>query len=87
MNVTLPAALESFVRRKVESGVYETAEDLLSDSVRQMQMRDEEWSREVAAKIDAGLDDVEAGRTLTGEQVADAMNEVKARWRAQRAGA
>jgi len=86
MNVTLPPALENFVRQKVEAGVYENASDLVSDSVRQMQIRDEEWSNEVARKIDAGLEDVSAGRMLTRQSMVEAMNESKAAWRARRAG-
>ena len=87
MNVTLPATLENFVRRKIEAGVYQSESDLVSDSVRQMQMRDEEWCNEAAKKIDAGLEDVAAGRMLTAQQVKESMNEAKARWRAQRTGA
>ena len=87
MNVTLPPALESFVRRKVEAGAYQSESEVVSDSLRLMLERDEQWNNEVARKIDAGLEDVAAGRTLTEQQVRDAMNEAKARWRAQRTGA
>ena len=87
MNVTLPSALETFVRRKVETGDFDNASEVISESVRQMQLRDEAWASEAARKIEEGLADAEAGRLLTMEQVKEAMEQKKRAFHARSKGA
>ena len=84
MNVTLPSALETFVRRQVESGAFENESELVSESLRQMQEREDAWRSEAASKIEAGLKQAEAGMLLSGPGVEARLNEAKAQWRARR---
>jgi len=81
MTVTLPSVFESFVRQKIASGAYQSADEVVEDSLALLQ-HGEHWQKQVAAKIDDGLRDLEEGRVLSSEQSVVEMNAFKARWRA-----
>jgi antitoxin ParD1/3/4 len=64
--------LAEFVDRLVASGRYERAEDAIADGLELL--KDQEFAREARraelfAKIDQGMEDVRAGRTVPAEQV------------------
>jgi len=80
MTVNLPAALESFVRQKIASGLYETAAEVVVESLGLMQQQDQ-WRAAASARIDEGLSDLDNGRSLTSEESLAEMAEFKARWR------
>ncbi|MBB5033333.1 type II toxin-antitoxin system ParD family antitoxin [Prosthecobacter vanneervenii] len=82
MTVTLPAAMESFVRQKIASGLYESADEVVVDSLGLMQQQ-EQWKAAASARIDEGLSDLDSGRSLTSEESRAEMAAFKARWRAQ----
>lgn len=80
MTVTLPAALETFVRQKIASGLYDSADEVVRESLGLMQQQDQ-WRAAASAKIDAGLSDLDNGRSLTSEESHAEMAAFKARWR------
>lgn len=63
MTLTLPAASESFVSQKVASECYGNAE-VAADSL-ELLRHQERWQRAASAKIEEGLRDLDAGRSLT----------------------
>lgn len=83
MTVTLPASLESFVRQKIASGMYQDADAVVMESLGLLQKQDL-WKAAASAKIDEGLRDLEEGRSLTDEQSRIEMAAFKKRWLAGR---
>jgi putative addiction module CopG family antidote len=81
MTVTLPAAFESFVSQKVASGCYASAEEVVADSL-DLLKHQEHWQRTASAKIEEGLRDLDAGRTLTEAESRRETEAFKSRWRA-----
>lgn len=61
MNVILPPQLEDLVRRKVDSGLYSNASDVIREALRQMDERDQVRLRQLRAEIKKGLDQLERG--------------------------
>jgi putative addiction module antidote protein, CC2985 family len=50
MNVSLPEAMEEFVRQKVAIGDYETASEVVREGLRLLKQRDEVWKADVRDK-------------------------------------
>lgn len=63
MNVSLTPTLESIVRKKVESGLYNNASEVVREAIRQMDARDQQLER-LRAAIAEGYAEVERGETL-----------------------
>ncbi len=80
MTITLPAAFEAFISQKVASGVYGSAEEVVAESLGLLK-RQEHWKQSVAAKIEEGLHDLDAGHTLTEAESRREMEAFKSRWR------
>lgn len=78
--VTLPSALEAFVSQKIATGLYRDADEVVAESLGLL--RQEERWKAAAAKIDAGLRDLEEGLVFTEEESRSQMAEFKTRWRA-----
>ena len=69
MNVSLSPELERLINSKVESGMYNSASEVVRAGLRLIQERDELHQNKLAAlraDIKLGLDDMEAGRILDG---------------------
>jgi antitoxin ParD1/3/4 len=77
MNVSLPEAMEEFVRQKVAIGDYETASEVVREGLRLLKQRDEVWKAEVRDKIKQGMDSIRTGRTIPAEQVQAEMTAFK----------
>jgi antitoxin ParD1/3/4 len=84
MNVSLPAAIEEFVRQKVAIGDYETASEVVREGLRLLKQRDEAWRAEVRDKVKQGMDSIRAGRTIPAEQVQAEMTAFKKKWKKNR---
>ena len=67
MNISLPKGLESYVRQKVKSGQYSSASEVVREGLRDMQVRERQIA-EVRREVQKGLDDLDAGRYITGEE-------------------
>ncbi len=78
MTVTLPAAFESFVSQKVAPGCYGSAEEAVADSL-DLLKHQERWQRAASAKIEEGLRDLDAGRSLTEAESRREMETFKSR--------
>lgn len=84
MNVTLTATLEQFVRGKVESGDFRSAEEVVSEGLRLLQQQDEQWAANAKAKIDEGWDQAKSGQLRSPETVRESLAARKAAWKAGR---
>jgi len=80
MNVSLPDAMEEFVRQKVAVGDYETASEVVREGLRLLKQRDEVWKADVQSKIKQGMNSIRAGRGIPGEQVKVQMAAFKKKW-------
>ena len=83
MTVTLTPESENFVRSKVASGEYQSADLLINEGLRVLAAR-EKWRGEVATKVDVGWEQAKTGEVLSPEEVKAAMAEHKAKFRANR---
>ena len=79
MNVSLTPELEKVVDQKVKSGLYNSASEVVREGLRLLQQRDEMREAKLnalRAEIQKGIDDLEAGRYMDGEE---AMAKIKER--------
>ena len=84
MNVTLTPTLEQFVRGKVESGGFRSAEEVVSEGLRLLQQQDEQWAADASAKIDEGWTQAKSGQLRSPEAVRERLAARKADWKAGR---
>lgn len=71
MNVHLTPELEQLVQRKVKTGRYNSASEVIRESLRLMEERDQllEFRKdELSKKIAAGLDALRRGEGVDGEE-------------------
>ena len=83
MNVSLTPRIEEIVRKKVESGLYNNASEVVREAIRQMDERDQQLEK-LRAAIALGLADLEQGRTVPWTDTL--MDEIIADVDAERAG-
>ncbi|MBH25076.1 MAG: type II toxin-antitoxin system ParD family antitoxin [Myxococcales bacterium] len=85
MNVSLTPELESFIQQKVQSGLYNSASEVVREALRLL--HEQEQIRQLRidglrSQLQAGLDDIDAGRV---QPLDDALvANIKARGRAQK---
>lgn len=60
MNVSLTPELEQLVNEKVDSGLYQTASEVVREALRLLKERDEERQR-LRADVQAGFDELARG--------------------------
>lgn len=82
MNVSLTPELERLVNAKIESGLYQTASEVVREALRLLQRRDESV-RFLLSDAAAGLEEGEAGKSgqLDGRSARGPAASVKARGR------
>jgi antitoxin ParD1/3/4 len=71
MNVSLTPELEMMVTRKVESGLYQSASEVVREGLRLLDDQDklrEFHLGEARKKIQMGLDQLDRGERISGEQ-------------------
>lgn len=74
ITVTLEPEIEDFVREEVERGDFASASDYVEDLIRQR--RELELARQqLDAELQKGIDDIEAGRTMSLEEAFDSVYE------------
>ena len=76
MNISLTGDLERLVQRKVESGSYRSAADVICAGLRLLEREDEVRLTEIRAQVQAGIEQAERGGFVDGE---DAVARVKRR--------
>jgi antitoxin ParD1/3/4 len=72
MNVSLNPELERLIHQKVESGLYNSASEVIREGLRLLIAQDELRDlqrQELRKKIQIGLDQAERGELLDGEEV------------------
>lgn len=71
MNVSLTPELEQIINFKVQSGLYNSASEVVREGIRLLQQRDEMREMKLEAlrtEIQKGIDDLEAGRFRDGPE-------------------
>lgn len=80
LNVSLTATLQNYVRSKVNSGRYESASEVIRDSLRALQEREkasEAYWAEVRGKLTVARRQVADGNTVDGETaMAEILTEI-----------
>ncbi len=79
MNVSLTPELDRYVKRKVESGLYNNASEVVREALRMLVERDRFRplsEDELRAEIEKGRADIRSGRisTATAEDILNAAN-------------
>ena len=78
MNVSITSELEKIVNLKVESGMYNSASEVVREGLRLLHERDELRKGKLdalRAEIQKGIDDLEAGRFRDGREVMNEIND------------
>jgi antitoxin ParD1/3/4 len=84
MNVSLTPELEELVTRKVESGRYQSASEVIREGLRLLDDQDrlrELQLDEVRKKIQTGLAELDRGEGIPGEKVQARMKQRSAEFR------
>jgi len=87
MTITLSPELEAVVRRELESGRYETAEEYVADAIQDLHERLEETLEEEREQLDASIAEADRGEVADEQQVRQEMREMKAQWAKARSAA
>jgi antitoxin ParD1/3/4 len=84
MNVSLTPELEKLVTQKVESGMYQSASEVIREGLRLLDDQDrirEVHLNEVRRKIQTGLDQLDRGQGIPGDQAYARMKQRSAEFR------
>jgi antitoxin ParD1/3/4 len=87
MNVHLTPELEALIQKKVESGRYNSASEVMREALRLMEQRDELLDlrkEEIRRKIDEGLESLSRGDGIDGEEAFRHLDERHERYRRER---
>ena len=77
MNISLPAELEQYVYRKVDSGLYTSASEVVRESLRLMNTYDglqKQRVDQLNQAIDIGLAQLKAGRKIPASESYQRLN-------------
>jgi len=86
-NIALTAHFDRFVQTKIDSGRYQSASEVVRESLRMMEQYEQERRRamtEVGEKIRIGYDQIQRGDTVDPDEV---LSEIKALSKAGRKAA
>jgi len=72
MHVSLSSKTEKLIQSHIEDGAYKNASEMLEASVELMV----EYRRQLDDAIQEGIDDIEAGRFSSGEEVYDRLKNI-----------
>jgi antitoxin ParD1/3/4 len=87
MNVSLTPELEKLVTSKVESGLYQSASEVIREGLRLLEDQDrlrELHMAEVRKKIQTGLDELDRGEGIPGDEAYAQMKQRSAKFRKNR---
>jgi antitoxin ParD1/3/4 len=77
MDITLKPEQEQFIREKLQSGKYQTTDEVIIEAFRLLEERDRryaQWLQETSEKIAIGLNELERGK---GVKLEVAMTEIR----------
>ncbi len=86
MNISLTPHLEDLVNKKVASGLYGSASEVIREGLRLLDEQDQLRGarlKELRDKIDKGLEQLDRGETIPGEKVFRALREKSKNLRAR----
>jgi Arc/MetJ-type ribon-helix-helix transcriptional regulator len=90
MQLNLPPDLETLINKRLSSGAYSDAEDVLRHAL-EAQDAEESWTEEerraLSAHIDEGYLQAERGELIDGEQARQEIQAMKEKWRGERSSA
>ncbi len=72
MNVSLTRELEEYISRKIHSGLYKSASEVIREALRLLREKDQAdrgTLAELHREIQTGLDQLDRGEGISGEQV------------------
>ena len=72
MNVALTPELEELISRKLASGMYKNAAEVVREGLRLLAEQDE-WKADVRRKISAGMAQAKAGNVVDGRKTVDRL--------------
>jgi antitoxin ParD1/3/4 len=87
MNVHLTPELEALIQKKVESGRYNSASEVMREALRLMEQRDELLDlrkEEIRRRIDEGLKSLRRSEGVDGEEAFRLLDERHERYRRER---
>jgi putative addiction module CopG family antidote len=80
VNVSLPTTFEEFIRRKVATGEFRSADEVVCEGLRLLQQQ-EEWKAIAREKIDLGWEQAKSGQLRTTDEVRENLGSRKAVWK------
>lgn len=87
MQLDLPPDLETLIKKRLSSGAYASAEDVLRRAL-EAQDAEESWTdeerRALSAHIEQGCEQAEGGQVIDGRQARREIARMKEKWRAGR---
>lgn len=83
MNVSLTPKLEKYIQRKVGTGRYTSASEVVREALRLLEQNDERERelKEFRAELDRRIAEADAGDTIDGEEVFARLREKSHLWR------
>lgn len=89
MQLNVPPDLEGLIQKRIASGAYLDAEDVVRRAL-QAQDAEESWTdderRALSAHIEEGWLQAERGELIPGDQARREIDDMKTAWRERRAG-
>ena len=90
MQLNLPPDLETLINKRLSSGAYANAEEVLRDAL-EAQDAEESWTdeerRALSAHIEEGYQQAERGQLIDGDQARRDIEGMKEKWREGRSPA
>ncbi len=90
MQLNLPTDLETLINKRLSSGAYADAEDVLRHAL-EAQDAEESWTdeerRALSAHIEEGYQQAERGQLIDGDQARRGIQAMKEKWREGRSPA
>ncbi len=87
MQLTVPPDLESLINKRLSSGAYANAEDVLRRAL-EAQDAEESWTDEerqaLSARIEEGFLQAERGELIAAADVRSQLEAMKEQWRSER---
>lgn len=78
MNITLNSEQEQFIQAKLQSGKYQSVDDVVEAALHLLEEQDEayeQWIVDTRAKVDAAAASLDRGEGLDGEQTVNRILE------------
>jgi antitoxin ParD1/3/4 len=72
MSIALGLEQEQFIHKKLETGKYRSADEVIFEAFRLLEERDshyEQWLQNARQKVQAGLEQLDRGEVIDGEVV------------------